>query len=74
LTVLKHSGIYVIRLAVTCAPQLNIILAIKSKEDKMGRACGTHWGEEKFIQLFFWWGNLKEMGLLEDLGVDGRLM
>jgi len=50
-TFLKHSGIYVIRLAVTCGPQLNLILAIKSKEDKMGRVCGTHWGEGKFIQL-----------------------
>jgi hypothetical protein len=51
-TFLKHSGIYVICLAVTCASQLNIILAIKLKEDKMGRACGTHGGEEKFIQFF----------------------
>jgi hypothetical protein len=50
-TFLKHRGIYVIRLAVTCGHQLNIILAIKFKEDKMGRACSTHWGEGKFIQL-----------------------
>jgi hypothetical protein len=50
-TFLKRSGIYVIRLAVTCGPQLIITLLIKPKEDKMGKACGTHWGEGKFIQL-----------------------
>jgi len=26
--------------------------ANQAKEDKMGRACSTHWGEGKFIQLF----------------------
>ena len=59
-TFLKHSGICVIRLAVTCA----VI-------DGQGM---WHALVRREIHTAFWWGNLKEMDLFEDLGVDGRLM
>jgi hypothetical protein len=38
----------------------------------MGGACGTYEGEE--MHTGFRWGNLKEAYLLEDLGVNGRIL
>ena len=40
----------------------------KIKEGEMGRAYGTHGGEE------LWWGILKEKDILGDVGVNGRLV
>jgi len=38
----------------------------------MGGACGTYKGREMCVCLWFWWGDLKEINHLEDLGVEGR--
>ena len=34
----------------------------------MDEACSTYGGEQRF-----WWGNLRERDILEDLGVEGRI-
>jgi hypothetical protein len=39
----------------------------------MGRACGTNWGNEKWIQGF-WLEDLNEKDHLGDIGVDGRII
>jgi len=33
----------------------------------MSGACSMYWGE---VHTGFWWGNLRERGPLEDLGLD----
>jgi hypothetical protein len=42
-------------------------------KDVMGEACSTCGGEER-LHTGFWWGNLKEKGHLEELGVGEILM
>jgi hypothetical protein len=44
----------------------------QKKVIEVGRACGTFEEEERCI--VFWWGNLKDIDHLEDLGVDGRII
>jgi len=44
------------------------------KEYKMGRACGIYGGEQKCIQGGFWWGNLRERGNVDNLGIDDRII
>ena len=44
---------------------------IKSK-NKMGRACGTYWRQERYTR--FWWGDLRVRDTLEDPVVDGRII
>jgi len=39
----------------------------------MGGPCGTNGGRGE-RHTGFWWGNLKERGHVEDLGVDGRII
>ena len=39
----------------------------------MSWVCGTYGREERSTQGF-WWGDLKERGHLEDLGVYGRII
>jgi hypothetical protein len=39
----------------------------------MGRVCGTY-GGTKEVHTGFWCGDLKEIGRLKDLGVDGRII
>jgi hypothetical protein len=39
----------------------------------MGYICDTYGREERCIQGF-WWGNLKERGYMEDLGVYERII
>jgi len=43
------------------------------KQDGWGKACGTYWGEGKYIQVFGE-GNLKMKVSLENLDVDGRII
>ena len=42
----------------------------------MGETCGTHEGEEKCLQGFFFGGGWGTKGRkdLEDLGLDGRMI
>jgi hypothetical protein len=39
----------------------------------MGGACGTDSGRGE-RHTGFWWGNLKERGHVEDVGIDGRVI
>jgi len=39
----------------------------------MGGTCSTYGEEERYIQGYVW-ENLRERDLLEDLGVDGRII
>jgi len=40
----------------------------------MGGACSAYGGEERRIQVFFWWGNLRDRHYLFDPSVDGRII
>jgi hypothetical protein len=42
--------------------------------NEMGRVCNTYGGDERCIQFFFWWGNVRERDHLEDAGVDGKII
>ena len=42
-------------------------------KNEIGGACGTY-GVAVGVHTGFWWGDLRERGHLEDLGVDGRLI
>jgi hypothetical protein len=39
----------------------------------MGAACGKYGGREE-VYTRFWWGNLREINHLEELGVDRRII
>ena len=41
------------------------------EKNEMGGECSTHWGE---VHAGFWFGNLRERGLLEDTGLDWRII
>ena len=40
----------------------------------MGGASDTYRGQDRTGAYIFWWGNVKERELLEDLGIDGRII
>jgi hypothetical protein len=41
----------------------------------MGGACGMwHVWEAREIHVGFWWGDLKEIAHIKDIGVDGRIL
>jgi hypothetical protein len=46
----------------------------KIKEDEMGVACGTHWGEQKCVLGKVFWGNLKEGDHFKDKSVNGSII
>jgi hypothetical protein len=50
----------------------NIIRAIKSKRT-IWAGYGALVGSVD-LRIRFWWGDLKQRGLLEDPGIDGRIM
>jgi hypothetical protein len=50
----------------------NIIWEIKSRI-KMGGACGMY-GRQREMLTGFWWGDLMEIGYLEDLGIDRSII
>jgi hypothetical protein len=42
-----------------------------------GRGTEQEWGQDRCIQVSFWWGgegDLRERDHLENLGVDGRIL
>jgi len=45
----------------------------KIKKNEMSGACSTYGGEERYVQGFVW-GNIKEREILEDPGIDGRII
>jgi len=44
----------------------------QTKKKELGRACDTCGRQERCIQVFFWWGKLREREHLEEVGADGE--
>jgi len=40
----------------------------------MGREFSMYWVGRGVVHRGFWWGNLKEIDHLEDIGVDGKII
>jgi hypothetical protein len=49
------------------------IIRVSKSRRLRGRACGTYAGRE-VVHRGFWWGNLTERRLLEEPGVDERII
>jgi hypothetical protein len=50
-----------------------MLLGGQIREFEVGGACSVFWGKEKCI-LDFWRGNLKEIDVSENLGVDEKII
>ena len=44
------------------------------ENNEMGGACSTYAAGREDVRTGFWWGNERERGHLEGLGVDGKVI